>query len=475
MSLCSLSKHLDTLFRITHSSNFNTSIQALMLIQQLSLSHQVAADRFYRTLYESLLDPRVATSSKQALYLNLLYKALKNDLNVRRVKAFVKRIVQILGLHQPSFTCGILYLIRELENTYSGLQSLFDQPEENENDQEEVFRDVPDEDDGEQDRHEAPQPSLQKPSGIYDPRKRDPEHSNAERTCLWELLPYLSHFHPSVSVNAAQLLDHQPMSGKPDLSLHTLSHFLDRFVYRTPKANSPVRGASIMQPLAGADASDRLVTSGRTDPQTPVNLEAFWSKKADQVSAEDAFFHEYFTRIGKESAAARKNKKRVERDPVDRDEEGVEGSDDESEIWKALVESRPELEADEESDDDVDFDDFESAMGEGDDEGVIFNETEDIDEEDGDDEGKPMPTLQKQTEASDSDEDDNFNIDDSDEEAFINSDEDLPLDMDVGEVESPAEESKPAGSSKKRKLKHLPMFASAEDYAELLAGEDEGI
>jgi hypothetical protein len=34
-------------------------------------------------LYESLLDPRVATSSKQSLYLNLLYKSLKNDLNVR--------------------------------------------------------------------------------------------------------------------------------------------------------------------------------------------------------------------------------------------------------------------------------------------------------------------------------------------------------------------------------------------------------
>jgi hypothetical protein len=33
-----------------------------------------------RTLYESLLDPRVATSSKQSLYLNLLYKSLKNDL-----------------------------------------------------------------------------------------------------------------------------------------------------------------------------------------------------------------------------------------------------------------------------------------------------------------------------------------------------------------------------------------------------------
>lgn len=68
-------------------------------------------------------------------------------MNVRRVKAFVKRLVQILGLHQPSFICGIFYLIRELEKTYIGLQTLLDQAEENESDEEEVFRDVPDEDD----------------------------------------------------------------------------------------------------------------------------------------------------------------------------------------------------------------------------------------------------------------------------------------------------------------------------------------
>lgn len=158
-----------------------------MLIQQLTASHQVGADRFYRTLYESLLDPRVATSSKQSLYLNLLFKALKNDLNLRRVKAFVKRIVQVLGLHQPAFICGVFYLIRELEKIFTGIQALIDQPEDNESDDEEVFRDVPDEDD-EQTQPAVPEDKQQKPSNRYDPRKRDPEHSNADKTCLWELV-----------------------------------------------------------------------------------------------------------------------------------------------------------------------------------------------------------------------------------------------------------------------------------------------
>ncbi|KAJ5107407.1 hypothetical protein N7456_004082, partial [Penicillium angulare] len=491
-----LAKHIDTLFRITHSSNFNTSIQALLLIQQLTASHQVAGDRFYRTLYESLLDPRVTTSSKQSLYLNLLFKALKNDLNVRRIKAFVKRIVQVLGLHQPSFVCGVFYLIRELETTFPSLSSLFDQPQANDSDDEEVFRDVPDEDD------EEPTPVVEskvpKQTTIYDPRKRDPEHSNADQTCLWEILPYTSHFHPSVSLNAANLLEHKPMSGKPDLNLHTLSHFLDRFVYRTPKASAAARGASIMQPLAGGDAADRLVEAAKTTQQSmPLNSENFWKKKADQVAAEDVFFHEYFNRVNSDKARAKKGKTA----DVAADEDAEGGSDNEDEIWKALVESRPDLEADDGSDDDLDMDDLESAYddddeddeevyvegegeGSGDDE-VIFNDESDRP-------GRcrsciPSPAASKkqakkpakeEKKQVDEDDEDAFDMDVSDDEAFLDSDDDLPSDMELGGVDlAPAPEA-PADSkskSKKRKLKHLPTFASADDYAALLADEDEGM
>ncbi|KAJ6076386.1 hypothetical protein N7499_008367 [Penicillium canescens] len=490
-----MSKHLDTLFRITHSSNFNTSIQALMLIQQLTASNQVAGDRFYRTLYESLLDPRVATSSKQSLYLNLLYKALKNDLNVRRVKAFVKRIVQVLGLHQPSFICGIFFLIRELEKTFPGLSSLFDQPEDNEDDDEEVFRDVLDEDD------EQPEPTAveikPKESTVYDPRKRDPEHSNADRSCLWELLPYTTHFHPSVSLNAANLLEHNPMSGKPDLTLHTLTHFLDRFVYRTPKASAPSRGASIMQPLAGGETADRLVEAGKkAQNELPLNTEAFWKKKAADVAAEDVFFHEYFTRVNKDKEKVRA-KKGKDVDPVARDEEDdVDGvSDDEDEIWKALVDSRPELEADGDSDDDLDMDDLESAFDDSEDEGegegedsdggVIFNDESDVpsDEEMAEfsepEEAAPAPKTKKGKKAQDEDDDsDDFDMDVSDDGAFVDSDEDLPSDIELGGMDlAPADVPAPAESDRKkrRKLKQLPTFASADDYAALLADDDDGM
>jgi ribosome biogenesis protein MAK21 len=160
-----MEKHLDTLFRIAHSANFNTGVQALLLIQHLSTSRNIASDRFYRVLYESLLDPRLVSSSKQALYLNLLLRALKNDVDVRRVKAFAKRMLQISGLHQPPFICGLLYVLSQLRKTFPDLSTLIDQPEES------IFDD---------------EPAESRP--VYDGRKRDPEHSNANRSCLWELV-----------------------------------------------------------------------------------------------------------------------------------------------------------------------------------------------------------------------------------------------------------------------------------------------
>lgn len=160
-----MESHLNTLFKIAHSANFNTGIQALLLIQHLSSTRNLANDRFYRTLYESLLDPRLVTSSKQALYLNLLLRALKNDVDTRRVKAFAKRMLQISGLHQPPFVCGLLYVISHLKETFPDLSTLVEEPEES------VFDD---------------EAASGRP--VYDGKKRDPEYSNANQSCLWEVV-----------------------------------------------------------------------------------------------------------------------------------------------------------------------------------------------------------------------------------------------------------------------------------------------
>ncbi|KAG8689683.1 hypothetical protein FRC08_010818, partial [Ceratobasidium sp. 394] len=152
-------KHLHTLFRITHSAPFNISIQALVLIEKVSSANQSISDRFYRTLYDSLLDPRLLTSSKQAMYLNLLFKAMKADTSYRRVVAFVKRTLQSLTVHQPPFICGALYLLGELFNTTPGLRDLLKDNEVKRN-QTTIAEDVDDPPRGD---------------GSYDPKKRDPQ------------------------------------------------------------------------------------------------------------------------------------------------------------------------------------------------------------------------------------------------------------------------------------------------------------
>lgn len=109
-----MERHLEILYKITHTAFINTAIQALSLIFTISLSRQFAADRFYRTLYESLLDTRLLTTSKQTMYLNLLFKAIRADTDLKRIKAFVKRMLQISGHHQPPFICGVLYLLSQV-------------------------------------------------------------------------------------------------------------------------------------------------------------------------------------------------------------------------------------------------------------------------------------------------------------------------------------------------------------------------
>ncbi|KAL8882015.1 MAG: hypothetical protein Q9198_000900 [Flavoplaca austrocitrina] len=463
-------KQLDTLFQITHSSNFNTSIQALMLIQQIHTTDQASSDRYYRTLYESLLDPRLLTSSKQALYLNLLFKSLRSDLNVKRVKAFAKRLLQVASMHQPSFACGAIYMLRELEAVFASFSTFVDDPEADNSDEEEIFNDVQETELGEPvkdihpDRRISRKPSIQS----YDPRKRDPEHSKADRSSLWELLPATIHYHPSVSLFATTLLNHRPLPPKPDLASHTLIHFLDRFVYRNPKSTVSARGASIMQPMSSFTNDKTLLSSAfslRARNNQPVNSDAFWQLDQDQVGADEVFFHKYFRAIGKgrDKAKAKKNKKNKKKQNEREDEEGS-GEEDEEEIWKALVDSRPEIEGEEHDGD------------------LAMEDLEDLDDE--------MPSASEDEGEQSTDGGEGVQLDDDgipdfaeadDSQSLLGSEDDVPTNLQAAfEKEAELVERRGKDRNKERKekrlkLKHLPTFASMEDYEEMLGADEEGL
>ncbi|KAG7452135.1 CBF-domain-containing protein [Guyanagaster necrorhizus] len=460
-----LSKHIDTLFLITHTSTFNTSLQALVLIQQIaaSLSTVKASssssstlsksiiDRFYRTLYDSLHDARLASSSKQAMYLNLLFKSIKADMGKvegERVKALVRRFVQVLvsgGNGATEFVAGGLFLLGELFSTTPGLKEMIYSPPKTD-------------------------------AEPYDPRKRDPQYAHASSSPLWELTPLLHHYHPTISLHARQILSSQPLTASADLSLNTLSHFLDRFVYKNPKKSTTTKGASAMQPAAsGLDGTGVKLMKGDASGNILVNDVAFMKMRIQDVPVDEVFFHKFFARKND------RNQSKVEKDVgEDEDEDGDDGSgvsgedmdltgdeaaaagdqtaedsdgEDEEEIWKAMKASMPKAEGDDDlmEDSDIDEDDLP----------LDFNADEHNDEEP--DDGDDLSLVE------DSDNDDLISLDDDMPEGLIEYDgseekeEWKGIDSGNGKRKR-TDESK----GKRKKFKSLPTFASYEDYAKMI-------
>ncbi|KAG1830216.1 ribosome biogenesis protein [Suillus variegatus] len=454
----SLNKHIDTLFLITHTSTFNTSLQALLLIQQISssLSHlpessssalsKSIVDRYYRTLYQSLHDGRLASSSKQTMYLNLLFKSLKADDNLERVKSFVRRFVQVLASGSAGgteFIVGGLYLLGELFSTVSGLR------------------------DFSRGSHSTSEEQ-------YDPRKRDPQFAHPSASPLFELIPLIHHYHPAVSLHAQQLLSGQPITSNPDLSLNTLSHFLDRFVYKNPK-KIKTKGSSAMQPAASAN--DRIgvkLLKGESFGGALPNDEKFLSRPLQDIPVDEVFFHKHFLRKrdsdAEESddasdvdASASELEEAQDKDVDDAERDDDEDSDaEEADIWKAMQATMPHVAGDEDlmADSDSVASDLDDSDGED-------EEVEDEEDEDG---GSG---------------DDFSMVEASDNEDLLGLDEvpqgliecDGIADEDGGDGE---EQWDGFGSTKKRKqeneskrekrkkLRSLPTFASYEDYAKMI-------
>lgn len=260
---------------------------------------------------------------------------------------------------------------------------------------------------------------------------------------------------------ADRLLSDGTMPPKPDLGSHSLIHFLDKFVYKNAKlAPGGPKGSSIMQPLAGSTTNASILVSSRSSKGLEnVNSEAFWRKKAEDVDVDEVFFHRYFSQIKKADKASKKKDKK-------KDGESDEENEDD-EIWQALVNSRPEIDGPDEDDESdlemLDLDDSEASS-------VASDAEVDVDFGNSDEE------------AGDS-EDGGANIwEDEDEEMVDAAEDDEDMDAlfknelvkNAPVVEESAENL--SGRKKKKKMKGLPTFASVDDYAELLArDEDEDI
>ncbi|KAK6297255.1 hypothetical protein J4Q44_G00318380 [Coregonus suidteri] len=330
-------EQLDTLFKVVHLAKFNTAVQALMLLFQVMDSQQIISDRYYVALYRKLMDPGLSLCSRQSMFLNLLYKSLKADIVLRRVKGFVKRLLQVSCEQNPTFACGALFLVSEVMKAKPGLKMLLqeggDGEEENfkdlkeEEDDEERFVDADKVEEGQREiKPEHPKPTASswvhhqnieggKSMETYDPLHRNPLFCGADHTTLWELQRLSAHFHPSVSLFAKTILQGEFINYTGDpLQDFTLSKFLDRFVFRNPKQ------------LKGKQNTDTTVMKPKQKlamnniHNLPVNCEEFLSNEESQIPVDEVFFYRFFKK--------REAEKALRRPRGDGDNESVEDVDD---------------------------------------------------------------------------------------------------------------------------------------------------
>lgn len=215
-----------------------------------------------------------------------------------------------------------------------------------------------------------------------------------------------------------------------------------------------------MQPLSGGDSKGVLLSSRSTQggPQ-PVNSEAFWRKKAEDVAVDEVFFHKYFNQIGKGKQASEKKKEKAAKKA-----EGSEDEEDENEdeIWKALVDSRPEVEGPSDDDSDMEMLDLEdsdeaSSLG-GDEEVDVEEDGEEAAATDSDDGGVVLSGFSEDEDVGSEDE--------------VGSELDELFEKEL-QTAQPVEKTEETSRQKRRKLKSLPTFASAEDYAEMLDNDED--
>ncbi|NXN16190.1 CEBPZ protein, partial [Indicator maculatus] len=482
-------EQMDTLFKVLHLVNFSTSVQALMLLFQVMDSQQSVSDRYYAALYKKLLDPALATCSKPSMFLNLVYKSLKADVVLRRVKAFVKRLLQVTCGQMPPFVCGTLYLLSELLKVKPELRvQLQDHVE---SDDEECFKDQEEVEENEEKNVDADKEAEgekrntvensakmkdsnstaswvhhlnmggKKSGASYDPMHRSPVYCGAENTSLWELKKLSEHFHPSVALFAKTILEgnHIQYSGDP-LQDFTLMRFLDRFVYRNPKLHKGKENTSsvVMQPKKKQFMKDTQ--------NSAVNSKEFRTKDESKIPVDEVFFHRFYSKFDK------KREKQRRQD----DEESVEDVDDD-EFERVLDTFEAADNAIDVDQDDLDFAGNIKKKTKGGKKGKESNaDWEDSDDEDEfsnlDDDEVSLGSMEEDF-GVDMDEEGGVFMDVSDDENSIDLNNDKELkstsrkgkrkkEMNfVGSLEG-------SNQGKKRKLQDASILASAEEFGYLL-------
>lgn len=400
-------KHMDTLYRMSHSSNVGTLIEALSFIHQLSKARSEGdypgnkhMERLYRALYDSLLDSRLCNSSKLNKYVNLILRAVLDDKNnLARSAAFAKRIGQAATQWpEVGAAASLVYVVSRIP----GLDKMGSAEE------------------------------------MYDFRKREPQYAKAETSKLWEMVLLTNHYHPTVSLYARNVLVPQQDLDMPDTSQHTVANFLAKWSYEKPRERENTRGGSIFQRLSGYTDIGLGVRQQAAYNAAPASIQDWTNRSSQQVAPDEQFFLEYF-----------KDRPRRDKTSKTNADKSDESGTDEEEIFDVITKSNgAELD-----DDDLGFSDMDSDPG---DEGLAA--AMDSAEDGSDDKVASEDDLQAGSN------DEGFSDFDMPNESDQESDQESSPLADTANVE---ETPQPESSKRKRKRNWsgMPTFMDADEFA----------
>ncbi|URE26125.1 CBF/Mak21 family [Musa troglodytarum] len=502
------------LFKLVHSKNFNVGVQALMLLYQISSKNQIVSDRFYRAVYAKLLTPAALSSSKPEMFLGLLVKAMKNDLNMKRVAAISKRLLQVALQRPPQYACGCLFILSEVLKAKPPLWAVIQQNETADDDIEH-FVDVPEDPEDlateqfanlensgcsvvsqhDKNSHEYEEDQVSEgetgledslkintirnhslggdqalhtgstlPAG-YNPRHREPSYCNADRTSWWELTVLASHVHPSVATMARTVLSGANIvyNGDPlnDLSL---TSFIDKFMEKKPKPNRKAEGSwhggSQIAPARKIDVSNHLIG------------EEILQLAEDEVAPEDVVFHRFYMNKTSTSKKPKAKRKKTAQDDEDADDLLLDASDDseEEEIDNMLGSGPLPMEV---ADGDYDYDDLDKVADEDDDD--LLGNGSDAET------GTSANLISREHGRIANDDDGSIDTWNSDSEGGVDDLADVGTDMNDDGINDNDDESEvpdKVGKRRKQKLNgrsRTSPFASLEEYEHLLSDKGDSI
>ena len=124
---------MELVYKTFHKTqNTKAKVQLLLfLFQSCTHLRGSISDRFYRVLYEFLNTNEILHCSISEMFFDLLLLSMKEDQNMNRTLAFIKRLLQLCFEAQSNFIVTCLILINKVILEKESIQIMMKQRENN--------------------------------------------------------------------------------------------------------------------------------------------------------------------------------------------------------------------------------------------------------------------------------------------------------------------------------------------------------